>query len=67
MPDGIYGIAVTAVDAEGQALPASAGTRGRVTGVESQDGQVYLKLGELLVPLEQVFVVEEIEDITAAA
>ena len=66
LPDGIYGVAVTAVDAKGEAVPAAAGTSGRVTGVESQDGQVYLKLGELLVPLDQVFSVEETDDITAA-
>jgi flagellar basal-body rod modification protein FlgD len=60
-PDGVYGVVVTATDGENQPVTAATGTRGRVTGVETQDGEVFLKLGELLVPLAFVFAVDEAE------
>ena len=66
-PDGIYGIVVTATDADNQTMTVATGTRGRVTGVESQGDEVFLKLGDLLVPLTQVFAVDEADtlDVTA--
>jgi flagellar basal-body rod modification protein FlgD len=62
LPDGTYGLVVNAVDANNQAVSVATGASGRVTGVETQDGEVYLKLGDLLVPLTRVFAVDEIEE-----
>ena len=58
-PEGVYGIVVTATGDDGETVSTASGTLGRVTGVETQDGEVFLRLGELLVPLEQVFAVDE--------
>ncbi len=66
-PDGVYGILVTARDADNQSVTAATGTRGRVTGVESQGDEVFLKLGDLLVPLTRVFAVDEADTLNVTA
>ncbi len=60
-PDGIYSVQVNAVDSENQSLAAATGTSGLVTGVESQDDEVFLKLGDLLVPVDKVFAVDALK------
>lgn len=60
-PDGTYAVKVSAVDANDQQVRAAIGTNGRVTGVESQGDEVFLKLGDLLVPLDKVFSVDALQ------
>ena len=62
LPDGTYGLVVNALDANDGPVSVATGTSGRVTGVETQDGDVFLKLGDLLIPLTRVFAVDEIEE-----
>jgi len=64
LPDGTYGMVVNAVTADNQPVSVATGTSGRVTGVETQDGDVYLKLGDLLVPLSRIFAVDETGETT---
>ncbi len=65
-PDGTYGLVVKAVDANDKSVAVATGTAGRVTGVETKDGDVFLKLGDLLVPLTRVFAVDESEETAPA-
>lgn len=59
MDAGLYGFVVVAKDAEGAPVQTTQGVKGRVTGVESDNGTLVLKLGELLIPLDQISSVEE--------
>ncbi len=59
MDAGLYGFVVVAKDANGDAVQTTQGIKGRVTGVESDNGTLVLKLGELLIPLDQISSVEE--------
>lgn len=54
LPDGVYDVSVLAVDGEDVTVEATTGTTGRVTGVETADGEVRLNLGELALPLADV-------------
>ena len=59
LPDGIYGVAVTAVDNSGDRRAIGTGTVGRVTGAEIADGEVTLSISGVKVPLSQVVSITE--------
>ena len=59
LPDGIYGVAVTAVDSGGDRRAIGTGTVGRVTGVEIVNGEATLSISGLKVPLSQVVSITE--------
>lgn len=59
LPDGVYGVEVSAVDAEAKAIPAALATLGRVDGVDIRDGQIYLRIGGLELPFSSVRSVRE--------
>ncbi len=59
LPDGLYGLLVTAVDSNDKPVSLVQGTVGRVTGIEMQDGEVILNLGELQIPMSQVTAIRE--------
>ena len=61
VPDGSYEVLVTPLDAEGKTLNSSTTTFGRVSGVETQDGEVTLVLGTLSVDLDEVVSVHDAE------
>jgi len=48
MPDGFYTIQVIARDAEGKMVTAKTDIQGVVTGVELEDGQPVLKIGDTI-------------------
>ena len=62
MAEGLYGFLVVAKDADDKPVKTTQGIKGRVTGVESDQGTLVLKLGDLLIPLDQVASVEESPD-----
>jgi flagellar basal-body rod modification protein FlgD len=51
---GTYGIQIDAVDKEGSPIENSTVVSGNVRGIESQDGVIFLLVGERAVPLGQV-------------
>lgn len=51
---GTYSVSVDALDSEGQAISTSTVISGHVRGIESQNGVVFLLIGERAVPLGQV-------------
>lgn len=55
--EGVYGFFVTAVDGDGGTVAATTSMVGRVTGLKTVDGVVTLSIGELDIPLENVFAV----------
>lgn len=55
--DGVYSFFVTAVDGNGGTVQAATSMVGRVTGVKALDGAVTLSVGDLDIPLEDVFAV----------
>lgn len=63
-PDGIYTLSVAATDAAGQALNAPLTFTGKVTGVETVNGNVVLAVGGLKLKLSDITAVS---DATAAA
>ena len=48
MPDGFYTLQVVARDAQGNMVPAKTDIQGVVTGIELEDGQPVLKIGETI-------------------
>src|SRR5690606_38934289 len=48
MPDGFYTLQVIARDAQGTTVPAQTEIQGVVTGVELEDGQPVLKIGDTI-------------------
>lgn len=57
--DEVYTLKVVAKDAAGGDLDAQVLTRGRVSGVEMYDGEVYLTVGASVLPLSSVIALEE--------
>jgi flagellar basal-body rod modification protein FlgD len=55
----VYTLKVVAKDAAGSAIDAQVLTRGRVTGVEMYDGEVFLTVGASVLPLSSVIALEE--------
>lgn len=54
LPQGTYVITVDAFDGEDVKVPTETVVRGRVKGIESQDGVVYALVGERAVPIPNI-------------
>src|SRR3990172_8032966 len=52
LPSGVYGMQITAVDGDRKTVEVIARTVGRVTGVRIRDGETFVGIGDLEVPLE---------------
>ncbi len=52
--EGTYSVSIDALDPDGQVIDTSTVVSGRVRGIESQNGVVYLLIGERAVPLGQI-------------
>lgn len=61
----VYSLRVVAKDAAGGAIDAQVLTQGRVTGVEMYDGEVFLTVGNSILPMSSLIALEEAR--TAAA
>jgi flagellar basal-body rod modification protein FlgD len=55
----VYSLRVVAKDAGGGAINAQVLTRGRVTGVEMYDGEVFLTVGNSILPMSSLIALEE--------
>lgn len=53
-PDGLYRVRVSAFDAAGEPIETGTTLYGRVTGIESGNGQTTLLMGDVRVKMEQV-------------
>lgn len=51
---GTYSIVIDALDADGEAIDSTVVVEGRVTGIESQNGQIYAIVGERAVSLGNI-------------
>lgn len=58
LQDGVYTVLVSAFDVEDELIDSSTTTFGKVTGVESADGEVTLVMGPLSVDLSEVHSVQ---------
>ncbi|GHU01772.1 basal-body rod modification protein FlgD [Alphaproteobacteria bacterium] len=67
LPDGAYNVTVTSFNHAGDQINPTIIAFGRATGVASEGGQVYLALGDVVVPLDYVLAVHASEQKTAAA
>jgi len=54
MPQGTYVITVDAFDADENQVPTETVVRGKVKGIESQDGVVFALVGERAVPIQSI-------------
>jgi flagellar basal-body rod modification protein FlgD len=59
MPDGVYKVVVSARDADDKIIDVGTAAVSRVTGIETKEDGLYLKLGPLTVPFSKVIAVEE--------
>ena len=59
LPSGVYGMQITAVDGDRKTVEVIAGTVGRVTGVRIRDGETFLGIGDLELPLGNVTSIQE--------
>jgi len=64
LPSGVYSMQITAVDGDGKSVEVVAGTVGRVTGVRIRDGETFLGIGDLEVPLGNVTSIQEAQGAT---
>jgi len=64
LPSGVYSMQITAVDGDGKTVEVVAGTVGRVTGVRIRDGETFLGIGDLEVPLGNVTSIQEAQGAT---
>lgn len=55
----VYTLKVVATNAAGDSLDAQVLTRGRVTGVEMYDGEIFLTVGPSVLPMSSVIALEE--------
>lgn len=55
----VYSLRITAKDAAGGAIDAQVLTQGRITGVEMYDGEVFLTVGNSILPMSSVIALEE--------
>jgi flagellar basal-body rod modification protein FlgD len=62
MPNGVYSIEVEAKDANGNTVSSQTYTTGIVTAVDSANGQVYLSIGELSVPIGVVTSIRQVNN-----
>lgn len=54
VPAGTYNIKIAATDIDGEAVSSSTVVEGRVHGVETQNGQVFVLVGERAVPISSI-------------
>ena len=66
LPEGVYTMVVNATDANGETISTASGMLGRVTGVEFQEDDLLLSVGDLLLPIDQVLAISEAPDEPAA-
>ncbi len=67
MPDGVYHLSVSALDASGADLKATAYTSGKVTAVETAaDGTATLRLGKVTMPVASVETINAPAETTTA-
>jgi len=59
VPPGTYSVGINALDIEGQGVDAKTVVTGRVDGIETQDGSVFLLVGERAVAMGQVINAKE--------
>jgi flagellar basal-body rod modification protein FlgD len=59
LPDGVYRVAVSAVDLDGAPMTAETYSFGRVTSVEIDEAGATLSVGRLKVPLDKVIAIHE--------
>jgi flagellar basal-body rod modification protein FlgD len=59
LEDGLYGVLVTAVDAQGNPVELVQGTSGLVTGAKLVNGEVVLEIGELEIALADVLAIDQ--------
>ena len=59
LEEGVYKLTVSAKDQNGGFLSPSTGVVGKVTGVETVAGELYLAIGGALVPLDSIVAVNE--------
>jgi flagellar basal-body rod modification protein FlgD len=55
----VYSLRIVAKDAAGGAIDAQVLTKGRITGVEMYDGEVFLTVGNSILPMSSVIALEE--------
>ncbi len=55
----VYSLRITAKDSAGGAINAQVLTKGRITGVEMYDGEVFLTVGNSILPMSSVIALEE--------
>lgn len=55
----VYTLKVVATNAAGESLDAQVLTRGRVSGVEMYDGEIFLTVGAAVLPMSSVIALEE--------
>ena len=60
----VYTLKVVAKDAAGGDLDAQVLTRGRVSGVEMYDGEIFLTVGASVLPMSSVIALEEAKTAT---
>jgi flagellar basal-body rod modification protein FlgD len=53
-PDGLYTFTIDALDSSDKRIGFSSQAEGRVTGVETQNGQIFLNIGEIPVNLNNI-------------
>ncbi len=54
LEEGTYRVSIDALDSEGQSVDVSTAVSGRVRGIETQDGVVFLLVGDRAVPISSV-------------
>lgn len=59
LPDGVYGVTVSAVDNAGKTIGVSQTVYGRVTGAGAEGGEVVLYMGDVAVPMAAVLSINE--------
>lgn len=62
LPEGTYAVSIDSFDAENSPIETTTVVRGRVRGIETQDGQVFALVGERAVPVSSILNASEPEE-----
>jgi len=62
LPDGVYGMKITAKDSEGSTVTSKVYLDGKVTGVEQQEGFTYITVNGVLVPWDKLVSIRQPEE-----
>lgn len=54
LPPGTYSVKIDALDSEGEAITTTTAVSGHVRGIETQDGIVYVLVGDRAVPISSI-------------